>query len=129
LSQALVQLVAPAPCHGLKAQFSPPPSLPEALVLVLLYCCETHSESLGFSCRQGLFPHREGQLAQRQRSGANFDKKVRVCPSDLLTLVSKTVQYLRDSGVPRRNNVKETDGRSSAGRSCRRNGPENCCRR
>ena len=72
-------------------------------------------------------PHIVGHQTGDGGVESDFDKKVEVRPSDLLTLVSKTVQYLRDSCVPRRNNVKETDGRSSAGHPCRRDGSENCC--
>ena len=69
-----------------------------------------------------------GSTTGDQGLRADFDKKIRVCASDLLTLVSKTVQYLRDSCVPRRNNVKETDGRRGDGHPGRRDGTENRCR-
>ena len=62
LSQAFLHcLVTPwdrsrGSIHAAASSFSPPAGHRwPTLVLVLLYCCETHSQPLAFWCRQGLF--------------------------------------------------------------------------
>jgi len=44
--------------------------LPSVLVLVLLYCCETHAEVLTFSCRQVLPRFSWARLAGFRSKGA-----------------------------------------------------------
>jgi len=44
------------------------------MVLVLLYCCATHSRPLALWCRQGLFLHQRSP-DRRQGAESRFDKK------------------------------------------------------
>jgi hypothetical protein len=67
-----------------------------------------------------------GRTGQGRKLGSSFDEKAQVRSSDPLTLVSKTVQYLRESFVSRRVNVEENHGRCGDAYFGRRNGFEDC---